>query len=105
VNCQFCHGADAKGGDGAGPNLIRSQLVLEDKAGENMTALIRNGRGDMPTFPLTDQQTVDVAAFIHNFPVGSRGRGSAPLNILVGKVSVRRISTRSVRPVIRSAVT
>src|SRR5262245_37840620 len=29
VHCQFCHGADARGGDG-GTSLLRSQLMLED---------------------------------------------------------------------------
>ena len=27
VNCQFCHGADTRGGD-SGPSLLRSGLVL-----------------------------------------------------------------------------
>src|SRR5579872_929498 len=35
VNCTFCHGSDARGGEGGGPNLLRSQTVLTDKAGEN----------------------------------------------------------------------
>jgi alcohol dehydrogenase (cytochrome c) len=33
VNCQFCHGADTRGGD-AGPSLLRSQLVQDDRTGE-----------------------------------------------------------------------
>ena len=33
VNCNFCHGSDARGGEG-GPNLLRSDLVLNDKNGE-----------------------------------------------------------------------
>src|SRR5580693_8363979 len=28
INCSFCHGSDARGGDGGGPNLLRSQLVM-----------------------------------------------------------------------------
>ena len=32
VNCQFCHGADTRGGDG-GPSLLRSALVLADDHG------------------------------------------------------------------------
>src|SRR6185295_16429555 len=28
VNCTFCHGPDARGGDGGGPNLLRSSVVL-----------------------------------------------------------------------------
>ena len=33
VNCNFCHGSDARGGEG-GPNLLRSELVLNDQNGE-----------------------------------------------------------------------
>jgi mono/diheme cytochrome c family protein len=31
VNCQFCHGADIRGGDG-GPSLLRSAVVLSRAA-------------------------------------------------------------------------
>src|SRR5712692_7105948 len=30
VNCQFCHGADTRGGD-SGPSLLRSGIVLDDQ--------------------------------------------------------------------------
>ena len=43
VNCSFCHGADARGGDD-GPNLLRSELVLEDQKGENIGPVLLNGR-------------------------------------------------------------
>src|SRR4051812_9454896 len=33
VNCQFCHGADIRGGD-SGPSLLRSGQVLDDQHGE-----------------------------------------------------------------------
>src|SRR4051794_3679830 len=32
--CRACHGADLRGGDMGGPNLLRSQLVLNDQDGE-----------------------------------------------------------------------
>ena len=54
VNCVFCHGADARGGDGGGPNLLRSTIVLEDQKGERIAPVIREGRGGMPPFQLTD---------------------------------------------------
>src|SRR4249920_4159137 len=54
VNCQFCHGADTRGGDG-GPSLLRSGLVLDDQHGELMAPVIQNGRPDrgMPKFQFT----------------------------------------------------
>jgi len=68
VHCTFCHGADTRGGDG-GPSLLRSQIVLEDRAGELIAPVVKNGRVDrgMPKFALTDDQIADVAAFIHSF--------------------------------------
>src|SRR3954470_10902612 len=74
VNCNFCHGSDARGGEG-GPNLLRSQMVLDDKNGELIATVVQKGRVDMgmPAFPnLTASQVRDIAAYIHNFPVNNR---------------------------------
>src|SRR5581483_5226124 len=34
INCRGCHGADLRGGDLGGPNLLRSQVALSDLDGE-----------------------------------------------------------------------
>src|SRR6188474_2838111 len=34
VHCRACHGNDLRGGDQGGPNLLRSDTVLNDQAGE-----------------------------------------------------------------------
>ena len=39
-----CHGADLRGGDQGGPNLLRSDTVLNDQAGELITPVIVNGQ-------------------------------------------------------------
>src|SRR4051812_4176120 len=83
ANCTFCHGVDARGGDGGGPNLIRSSLVLDDRNGERIAPVVRDGRGAMPKFQLTDTQIADVAEFLHSFPVSSRS-GPSTVNIVVG---------------------
>ena len=85
VNCTFCHGADARGGDGGGPNLLRSSSVLDDQQGELIAPIVQNGRGAMPKFQLTKEQIADVAAFLHSFAVSSRTAPST-INILVGDV-------------------
>jgi cytochrome c oxidase cbb3-type subunit 3 len=74
VNCSFCHGSDARGGEGGGPNLIRSQVVLDDQNGEEIAKVVLNGRPDkgMPKFDLAMSDISAIAAFIHNFPVGGR---------------------------------
>ena len=86
VHCNFCHGSDARGGEG-GPNLLRSQLVLNDKSGETIAPVVQNGRPDqgMPKFPMTLAQISDIAAYIHSFKVGGYDISRmVPLSILVG---------------------
>jgi mono/diheme cytochrome c family protein len=71
VNCAFCHGSDARGGEG-GPNLIRSQVLLNDQNGETLTPVVQKGIPDrgMPKFDMSAAQITDIAAFIHSFRVG-----------------------------------
>ena len=84
VNCQFCHGADTRGGD-SGPSLLRSGIVLEDQRGELMAPVVRAGRPGMPKFTLTDDQIADVAAFVHTFKAfGYDESRNKPPSILVG---------------------
>jgi mono/diheme cytochrome c family protein len=86
VNCSFCHGSDARGGEG-GPNLLRSQLVMNDQNGELMAPVVQNGRPGtaMPKFDLTTAQVSDIAAFVHSFRVaGYDASRDIPPNILVG---------------------
>jgi cytochrome c oxidase cbb3-type subunit 3 len=87
VNCSFCHGSDARGGDGGGPNLLRSQLVMNDQTGEGIGAVVLNGRPDrgMPKFDFTTAQISDIAAFVHSFRVaGYDASRDVPPNIVVG---------------------
>jgi cytochrome c oxidase cbb3-type subunit 3 len=86
VNCGFCHGSDARGGEG-GPNLIRSATVLDDAHGELIAPIVRGGKADgkMPAFNLAPTQISDIVAFLHSLPVGGRDASrSAPASILVG---------------------
>jgi mono/diheme cytochrome c family protein len=83
VNCVFCHGTDARGGDGGGPNLLRSSLVLEDMKGERIGPVLREGRPGMPPFQFPDAQVLDLAEFLHSFPVSSR-TGPSKIDILTG---------------------
>lgn len=84
VNCQFCHGADTRGGDG-GPSLLRSGIVLADQHGELMAPVLRAGRPGMPTFTLTDDQIADIAAFVHTFRAAGYDESRfKPPSIIVG---------------------
>jgi mono/diheme cytochrome c family protein len=87
VNCAFCHGADARGGDGGGPNLLRSQLVLGDRQGELIAQVVQNGRAgtNMVPIKLAIEQIGDIAAFIHSFRVGGYDiTRQPPPSIVVG---------------------
>ncbi len=86
VNCAFCHGSDARGGEG-GPNLIRSQVLLNDQNGELVAPIVQKGLPDrgMPKFDMTTAQVSDIAAFIHSFRVGGYDVSRMqPPSILVG---------------------
>jgi cytochrome c oxidase cbb3-type subunit 3 len=80
VNCVACHGADARGGQLNGPNLLRSQLVLADKDGEQIGPVLRNGRVErgMPAFPLGAQDVTAVVEFLHSLTAASPGQGAPP---------------------------
>ena len=86
VSCGFCHGSDARGGE-TGPNLVRSQLVLDDQHGEVIAPVIMNGRVDkgMPKFDFDMAQIADIAAFVHSLSSSTRGEAvSPPVNIVIG---------------------
>ena len=90
VNCAFCHGVDARGGDGGGPNLLRSQLVLGDQNGEAIAPVVQNGRPGtaMVAQKLTTEQIVDIATYIHSFRVGGYDiTREPPPTILVGNAA------------------
>jgi cytochrome c oxidase cbb3-type subunit III len=90
--CGPCHGADARGGQLNGPNLLRSELALNDKAGELMYPVIKNGRPGTQMVPtaLPDPDIRAVIAFVHDLQAKIGGQGNPPpgeeveLNILVG---------------------
>lgn len=89
VNCSFCHGSDARGGDGGGPNLVRSQLVMNDNTGELIAPVVQNGRPElgMPKFELTAAQITDIAGYIHKVAANYRAIVGPPPNILVGNAA------------------
>jgi cytochrome c oxidase cbb3-type subunit III len=93
VRCTFCHGADARGGEG-GPNLVRSGLVLNDIKGELIAPVLQNGRPEMgmPKFDFTSTQVSDIASFLHTFRAAGRdpARNASP-NVLVGDAKAGQV--------------
>jgi cytochrome c oxidase cbb3-type subunit 3 len=96
VNCSACHGADLRGGDQGGPNLLRSLTALSDQHGELISPIIHGTRQDkgMPAFNLSDADSTAVAEYIHSVLslVGPQARppGKGDItdkDILVGNVT------------------
>ena len=87
VNCAFCHGSDAGGGS-TGPNLLRSEIVLQDKNGEGIRPIVEGSRAmrGMPKIDISAAQVSDIAAWLHSIPVKSNA-GHEKIDILVGNAS------------------
>jgi cytochrome c oxidase cbb3-type subunit 3 len=102
VNCTACHGADLRGGDQGGPNLLRSLVILDDQNGEDIIPIVRDGRrgsiGTMPPFPLPEADLRAIVEYIHSV-MGQAGRQGRPperetpyeLNVLVGDANAGRV--------------
>ncbi|HEX3836716.1 MAG TPA: cytochrome c [Steroidobacteraceae bacterium] len=96
INCKACHGADLRGGDLGGPNLLRSALVLGDEAGEAIIPVVQKGRPasqdgpPMPAFPLALPDIQAISEYIHSVVGRKANQGGPPpqpekpLNILIG---------------------
>ena len=86
VQCGSCHGANARGDDN-GPDLVRSEIVLDDEQGSLLGPVIRKGRPNegMPAFDLSDAQIQDLAAFLRERTQAAINRNAYPLqNLLTG---------------------
>jgi cytochrome c oxidase cbb3-type subunit 3 len=91
--CSACHGGDARGGQLGGPNLLRSQLVLDDKDGELIVPVVQGGRPGpppMPPIPAAVEDIKAIASFLHSLQAQGTNQGGPPpgtepeLDILVG---------------------
>ena len=92
VNCGFCHGSDARGGEG-GPNLLRSPFVLNDQKGNLIATVVQTGRVEkgMPKFDLSSDSIADIASYLHSIPLGrAEGQALDAKAILVGDAAAGR---------------
>ena len=98
IHCRGCHGADLRGGEQGGTNLLRAQTTLNDKAGELIYPIVRDGRRNpgmppMPPVPLEQDDVKAVAEYIHSILATAQRQGGPPpgprpvLNVLVGDAS------------------
>ena len=90
IHCSGCHGPDLRGDEG--PNLLRSQLVLNDQRGELIRPVIFGERRDagMPAIDMPEGDVTAIAEFIHSVTAAGGRQGRPPvgppvvLNIVVG---------------------
>jgi len=85
--CAFCHGATARGG-ATGPDLVRSEIVLDDEKGDLIRPLVRSGIAEkgMPAFPaISDAEISDIVTWLHVQTAAVSNRGAyQTLNIVTG---------------------
>src|SRR4051794_34265314 len=92
ISCTGCHGADLRGGDMGGPNLLRSQVAIVDKEGEMIVPVIQGSRqsAGMPAIPMSPEDAKATAAYVRSVmaTIGRQGMppgvGKEAPSILVG---------------------
>jgi len=95
INCTGCHGADLRGGDMGGPNLLRSQVALSDQDGEAIVPIIEGSRQNMgmPAIGMGAGDAKATAAYIRSVlaTIGRQGMppsiGMPAPSVLVGDAS------------------
>ena len=95
INCRGCHGADLRGGDLGGPNLLRSQVALSDLQGELIIPIIHGARQKMgmPAIGINDADANAVAAYVRSVIETIQRQGAPPSegqqapSVLVGSAS------------------
>ena len=98
ISCRGCHGADLRGGDMGGPNLLRSQLSLSDREGEKIVPVIQGSlqSGGMPAIPMSPADAHAVAAYVRTVlsTIGGQGKppsSQEPPTILVGNADAGKV--------------
>lgn len=95
IGCTGCHGADLRGGDIGGPNLLRSQVALSDQDGELIGPIIQGSRQSegMPAVPMSPEDAKAVAAYVRSViaTIGRQGMppavGRTAPSVLVGNAA------------------
>ncbi len=80
ISCRSCHGADLRGGDMGGPNLLRSQVAMSDISGELIVPIIQGSRQNMgmPAIGVNDADAHAVAAYVRSVIETIEEQGAPP---------------------------
>lgn len=94
INCRGCHGADLRGGDMGGPNLLRSQIALGDRDGERIVPVIQGSlaASGMPAINMPPDAAKATAAYVRSVlaTIGVQGKppsATEPPTIVVGNAA------------------
>lgn len=95
ISCTGCHGADLRGGDLGGPNLLRSQTALSDQDGELIAPIIQGSRqaSGMPAIPMNPADAKAVSAYVRSVleTIGRQGMppdvGQPAPSVVVGNAT------------------
>jgi mono/diheme cytochrome c family protein len=82
AECITCHGAQARGTD-AGPNLLRSLVMLRDRYGSEIGPFLKRGhpmQSGKPASTLTDAQITDISHFLRK-QLNDSLRGAASFTV------------------------
>jgi cytochrome c oxidase cbb3-type subunit 3 len=87
--CASCHASDLRGVPGKGNNVLRSGVVLSDKAGELIADAVAKHN---PKINLVEADNLAISEYLHSIEATAGGQGSPPgrnpmgieLNVLVG---------------------
>src|SRR5688572_18880198 len=91
TDCRSCHGADLRGGEQGGSNLLRATPVLNDREGELIQQVLQaSHKGRLAPAGIGGDDMKALAAYIHSILALAPGQGAPPpgpsreLNVLVG---------------------
>jgi cytochrome c oxidase cbb3-type subunit 3 len=97
IHCRACHGVDLRGGDIGGPNLLRSEVMLNDRMGEALLPVVKGSLPGMNAIALPPDEVTAVAEYIHSVLATARPQGAPPagplpeLNVLVGNAAEGKV--------------
>jgi len=78
INCRGCHGADLRGGDIGGPNLLRSQIALSDRDGERIVPVIQGSLAGMPAINMSPDAAKAIAVYVRSVLATIQTQGKPP---------------------------
>lgn len=91
TECRRCHGADLRGGEQGGSNLLRVPAVLNDREGELLQPIIQGSHKErLGPKGLSPDDVKALAAYVHSVLALAPGQGAPPpgppieLKVLVG---------------------